>query len=29
MQTMPGLSTRPCFFDVDLDMDTGAVVGLF
>ncbi|KAJ2996776.1 tetrahydrofolate synthase [Globomyces sp. JEL0801] len=28
MQTMPGLSTRPCFFDVDLD-DEGKVVGLF
>jgi len=29
MQTMPGLSTRPCFFDVDLDLETGTVVGLF
>ena len=29
MQTMPGLSTRPCFFDVDLDLETGNVVGLF
>ncbi|ORZ03198.1 formate--tetrahydrofolate ligase-domain-containing protein [Syncephalastrum racemosum] len=28
MQTMPGLPTRPCFFDVDLD-DEGNVVGLF
>lgn len=28
MQTMPGLSTRPCFFDVDLD-ESGKVVGLF
>ncbi|CEP07759.1 hypothetical protein [Parasitella parasitica] len=28
MQTMPGLPTRPCFFDVDLD-DNGEVVGLF
>ncbi|KAI7881761.1 FTHFS-domain-containing protein [Lichtheimia hyalospora FSU 10163] len=28
MQTMPGLPTRPCFFDVDLDED-GKVVGLF
>lgn len=28
MQTMPGLPTRPCFFDVDLD-ESGKVVGLF
>ncbi|KAG2180594.1 hypothetical protein INT44_003598 [Umbelopsis vinacea] len=28
MQTMPGLPTRPCFFDVDLDED-GQVIGLF
>jgi methylenetetrahydrofolate dehydrogenase (NADP+)/methenyltetrahydrofolate cyclohydrolase/formyltetrahydrofolate synthetase len=28
MQTMPGLPTRPCFFDVDLDED-GQVTGLF
>ena len=28
MQTMPGLSTRPCFYDVDLD-DQGRVHGLF
>ncbi|KAF1797278.1 formate--tetrahydrofolate ligase-domain-containing protein [Mucor lusitanicus] len=28
MQTMPGLPTRPCFFDVDLD-DNGEVIGLF
>ncbi|CAO3654453.1 unnamed protein product [Mucor hiemalis] len=28
MSTMPGLPTRPCFFDVDLDED-GEVVGLF
>jgi methylenetetrahydrofolate dehydrogenase (NADP+)/methenyltetrahydrofolate cyclohydrolase/formyltetrahydrofolate synthetase len=28
MQTMPGLSTRPCFFDVDLD-ENGKVHGLF
>ncbi|RCH91316.1 tetrahydrofolate synthase, partial [Rhizopus azygosporus] len=28
MQTLPGLPTRPCFFDVDLDED-GRVVGLF
>ena len=29
MQTMPGLSTRPCFFDVDIDYDTDRVLGLF
>lgn len=29
MRTMPGLSTRPAFFDVDLDPDTGDVLGLF
>ncbi|KAI9216953.1 formate-tetrahydrofolate ligase [Blastocladiella britannica] len=29
MQTMPGLPTRPCFFDVDMDFETGHVKGLF
>jgi formyltetrahydrofolate synthetase len=29
MRTMPGLPTRPAFFDVDLDPTTGKVVGLF
>ncbi|KAK9718456.1 tetrahydrofolate synthase [Basidiobolus ranarum] len=29
MQTMPGLPTRPCFYDVDLDPETGRVMGLF
>ncbi len=29
MMTMPGLPTRPAYFDVDLDLDTGRVVGLF
>jgi len=29
MRTMPGLPTRPAFFDVDLDPDTGEVLGLF
>ncbi|KAJ9085498.1 tetrahydrofolate synthase [Entomophthora muscae] len=29
MQTMPGLPTRPCFYDVDLDPITGQVQGLF
>ena len=29
MSTMPGLPTRPAFFDVDLDTETGDVIGLF
>lgn len=29
MQTMPGLSTRPCFFDIDLDPETEEIHGLF
>ncbi len=29
MRTMPGLPTRPVFYDVDLDLATGKVVGLF
>uniref|UniRef100_A0A7C4Q3G0 Formate--tetrahydrofolate ligase n=1 Tax=Bellilinea caldifistulae TaxID=360411 RepID=A0A7C4Q3G0_9CHLR len=29
MSTMPGLPTRPAFYDVDLDMETGRVIGLF
>jgi formyltetrahydrofolate synthetase len=29
MSTMPGLPTRPVYYDVDLDLDTGRVVGLF
>jgi formyltetrahydrofolate synthetase len=29
MRTMPGLPTRPAFYDVDLDLATGKVVGLF
>jgi formate--tetrahydrofolate ligase len=28
MSTMPGLPTRPCFFDIDLDLETGMVLGL-
>lgn len=28
MSTMPGLPTRPCFFDIDLDLETGKVLGL-
>jgi formyltetrahydrofolate synthetase len=29
MQTMPGLPTRPAYYDVDLDLKSGKVVGLF
>jgi formyltetrahydrofolate synthetase len=29
MSTMPGLPTRPAFYDIDLDPETGRVVGLF
>ncbi len=29
MSTMPGLPTRPGFFDVDVDLETGRVLGLF
>ncbi|GBG62154.1 hypothetical protein CBR_g29353 [Chara braunii] len=28
MSTMPGLPTRPCFYDIDIDCVTGQVVGL-
>jgi formyltetrahydrofolate synthetase len=29
MRTMPGLPTRPVFMDVDLDLESGKVLGLF
>ncbi|MGQ9584700.1 MAG: formate--tetrahydrofolate ligase [Anaerolineae bacterium] len=29
MRTMPGLPSRPAFVDVDLELETGKVVGLF
>jgi len=29
MSTMPGLPTRPVFYDVDLDLESGKVLGLF
>jgi methylenetetrahydrofolate dehydrogenase (NADP+)/methenyltetrahydrofolate cyclohydrolase/formyltetrahydrofolate synthetase len=29
IRTMPGLPTRPAFYDVDLDLETGRVKGLF
>ncbi|VFR02892.1 unnamed protein product [Cuscuta campestris] len=28
MSTMPGLPTRPCFYEIDLDTSTGRVIGL-
>ena len=29
LSTMPGLPTRPAYFDVDIDLETGRVIGLF
>eukprot|EP00164_Ancoracysta_twista_P008068 GFYU01011578.1.p1 GENE.GFYU01011578.1~~GFYU01011578.1.p1 ORF type:complete len:636 (-),score=221.49 GFYU01011578.1:568-2475(-) len=29
MMTMPGLPTRPAYYDIDIDFETGRVVGLF
>ena len=29
ISTMPGLSTRPCFYDIDIDPDTEQISGLF
>lgn len=29
MPTIPGLPTRPAFYDVSLDLETGQVKGLF
>ncbi|GCB75901.1 hypothetical protein scyTo_0017399, partial [Scyliorhinus torazame] len=29
MSTMPGLPTRPCFYDIDLDSETEEIRGLF
>jgi formyltetrahydrofolate synthetase len=29
IMTVPGLPTRPGFYDVDLDLETGRVIGLF
>jgi len=28
MSTMPGLPTRPAFFDIDIDLQTGRILGL-
>ncbi|MEK6220771.1 MAG: formate--tetrahydrofolate ligase [Chloroflexota bacterium] len=29
MSTMPGLPTRPALYDIDIDLETGQVIGLF
>lgn len=29
IMTVPGLPTRPGFYDVDIDLETGRVIGLF
>ena len=29
IMTIPGLATRPGFYDIDMDFETGRVVGLF
>lgn len=29
MSTMPGLPTRPAFYDMDIDLDTERIIGLF
>ena len=29
MSTMPGLATRPAFMDIDIDLETGKIKGLF
>jgi formyltetrahydrofolate synthetase len=28
MQTMPGLPTHPAYYEIDIDMETGKVLGL-
>jgi len=28
MSTMPGLPTRPVYYDIDIDVETGRIVGL-
>ncbi len=29
IMTIPGLPTRPGFYDIDIDFETGKIVGLF
>ncbi len=28
MSTMPGLPTRPAYYDIDIDFETGRIIGL-
>jgi formyltetrahydrofolate synthetase len=28
MSTMPGLPTRPAYYDIDIDLETGRILGL-
>ena len=28
MSTMPGLPTRPCYYDIDINTETGEISGL-
>ncbi len=28
MSTMPGLPTRPAYYEIDIDLETGQVLGL-
>jgi formyltetrahydrofolate synthetase len=28
IQTIPGLPTRPAFYDIDVDVETGQILGL-
>jgi len=29
MSTMPGLATHPAYMDIDVDLETGRIVGMF
>ena len=29
MSTMPGLATAPAFMNIDLDLETGKIIGMF
>lgn len=28
IQTLPGLPTRPCYYEIDVDLESGQVIGL-
>jgi formyltetrahydrofolate synthetase len=28
MSTMPGLPTRPAYYDIDIDLESGRILGL-